>query len=106
MNWYWRARIYNTEGNRCLLCQIKTSPELSEIDAIQDFYAAMTGCKILLEGMSVIPDPDVIDMREAFNRLWQPSAIVKPATKPLTDWQQDQAETTRILRKRVGDDPS
>lgn len=33
-------------------------------------------------------------------------STVKPAIKPLTDWQQDQAETTRILRKRVGDEPS
>lgn len=74
MNWYWRARMYNTEGNRCLLCQIKTGSELSEIAAIQDFYAVMTGGKILLEGMSIIPDPDVIEMCEAFVRLWRPSA--------------------------------
>jgi len=32
-----------------------TSKELCEIDIIQDFYQTLTGCKMLLEGMSEIP---------------------------------------------------
>lgn len=73
MNWYWRARMYDTEGSY-LICQIKTGRQSTQFDAIQDFYANVTGCKILLEGMSDRPHEGVIEVREAFARLWQSSA--------------------------------
>lgn len=73
MNWYWRVRIYNTESNY-FYCQIMTDRVLSQIEAIQDFYATMTGCKILLEGMSERPFEGIITIQETFKNLWIHSA--------------------------------
>lgn len=51
MNWYWKIRIYATSGEYAI-CQIKTERDLAHIDTIKDFYELITGCKMLLEGMS------------------------------------------------------
>ena len=51
MKWYWRARIYNSIDHYATIW-IATNRVLHEIDTIQDFYRALTGCKMLLEAMS------------------------------------------------------
>jgi hypothetical protein len=51
MRWYWKVRIYRDDGHY-YFGEIITERRLDAIDTIQDFYLAMTGCKMLLEGMS------------------------------------------------------
>jgi hypothetical protein len=74
MNWYWHVRIYNKAG-QYWRGEIVTGRNLREIDGIQDFYLALTGCKLLLEGMSEQPNPNVASIEEAFLGLW---AITSP----------------------------
>lgn len=69
MNWYWRVRIYNKQG-QYWHGQIITDRNLREIDSYQDFYAMLTGCKMLLEGMSEQEDPNVGGIQDAFHGLW------------------------------------
>ena len=68
-HWYWHVRIYNKKGDYWR-GQIVTGRNLSEIDGIQDFYATLTGCKMLLEGMSEQEDPNVGGIQDAFKALW------------------------------------
>jgi hypothetical protein len=72
MNWYWRVRIHDKDGNYWH-AQITTSRNLREIDAIQEFYAILTGCKMLIEGMSEQPDENLGCIQDAFNGLWKPA---------------------------------
>lgn len=51
MHWFWQVRIHNDNGDYCTIF-VKTGRNLDEINAIQDFYLEMTGCRMLLEGMS------------------------------------------------------
>lgn len=51
MNWFWKVRIYSPNGQYAF-AEIKTNRILSEIDAIQNAYQQLTGCKMLLEGMA------------------------------------------------------
>jgi hypothetical protein len=69
MHWYWRVRIYNKAGHYWH-GQIITGRNLREIDGIQDFYAVLTGCKMLLEGMSEQEDPNLGNIQDAFMGLW------------------------------------
>lgn len=50
MDLFWKVCIYRDNGDY-YLGQIKTGPELREIDTIQEFYHTLTGCKMLLIGM-------------------------------------------------------
>jgi len=69
MNWYWRVRIYNKAG-QYWHGQIITGRNLKEIDGIQDFYGVLTGCRMLLEGMSEQEDPNLGNIQDAFMGLW------------------------------------
>lgn len=69
MMWYWRVRIHDKAGNYWH-GQIATGRNLQEIDGIQDFYAILTGCKMLLEGMSDREDPNLALIQDAFEGLW------------------------------------
>lgn len=51
MKWYWKVRIYSTDGQYAF-AEIVTDRILQQIDSIQDAYRQLTGCKMLLEGMS------------------------------------------------------
>ena len=70
LKWYWKVRLYNTKGQYGHACVV-TERVLGDIDLIQDFYKELTGCKMLLEGMSEAPFscsyPEVV-----FNLLWAP----------------------------------
>ena len=71
MHWYWKVRLYASSG-MYVQGQLKTNRVLFEIDTIQDFYKDLTGCKMLLEGMSETSfDIPMIDM--AFHTLWVPA---------------------------------
>jgi len=69
VNWFWKVRIYNTAGNYWH-GQIKTGRDLKEIDAIEDAYKLLTGCKMLLEGMSESEFAGVSQIQESFAGLW------------------------------------
>jgi len=65
MNWYWTVRIYRPDGNYSHVV-VKTGRDLREIDTIEDFYRHLTGCKMLLEGMSEIPPSHLSSPSETF----------------------------------------
>lgn len=69
MKWYWKVRIYRDNGDY-YFGQIVTNQVLIEIDTIQDFYLNMTGCKMLLEGMSESPF-DCATIAYAFTGCWR-----------------------------------
>lgn len=71
MNWYWKVRIYNTQGQYGV-GWLKTGRDLREIDTIQDAYFTLTGCKMLLEGMSEEPmnSPLLTPIDNAFAIIW------------------------------------
>lgn len=69
MNWYWKVRIYDRNG-RYWFGQIKTARELREIDTIQSFYQALTGGRMLIDGMSDQRDTNLADINDAFIGLW------------------------------------
>jgi len=69
MNWYWKVRIYNKAGGYWH-GQIATAQNLQEIDSIKDFYEVLTGCKMLLEGMSEREDACTGSIQDAFEGLW------------------------------------
>ena len=66
MNWYWKVRIYNTNGQYGMV-EICTTRNLREIDAIQDAYSQLTGSKMLLEGMSERP----YGLDNNFHSIWK-----------------------------------
>ena len=68
MKWYWRVRLYNLAG-MYWHCQVETGRDLQEIDTVKDFYEALTGCKMLLEGMSEGPT-ELESIKTAFKGLW------------------------------------
>lgn len=65
---YWHVRIYHKSGQYAHT-QIKTGDNTHEIDAIQDFYKELTGCRMLLEGMQT-SEFNTISLNDAFNMLW------------------------------------
>lgn len=69
MKFWWKIRIYN-EAGQYGICQIETIEGTNEIDAYQDFYFRLTGCKLLLEGMSQVPF-QCLSLGEAFKMLWE-----------------------------------
>lgn len=75
MKWYWRVRIYNQKGDYWH-GQVVTGRDSQEIDIIQDFYRTLTGCKMLLEGMSEQPFENVCSIQVAFEGLWRPDGVV------------------------------
>ena len=54
MKWYWKARIYSTDGLYAFV-SIETDRDLKQIDIIQNFYKSLTKCKMIIEGMSETP---------------------------------------------------
>jgi hypothetical protein len=85
VSWWWHVRIYNKEGHYWH-GQICTGRDLKEIDGIQDFYFTLTGCKMLLEGMSEREFEGVSLIQESFEGLWckpsSPLASADGASKP------------------------
>lgn len=75
MNWYWQVRIYDKSGHYWH-GEIKTGRDLKEIDTIQDFYKTLTGCKMLLEGMSGQPSKEIAHIQTAFEGLWLSEAAL------------------------------
>lgn len=74
MKWHWKVRIYNTRGSYGI-GQIALDRKLELIDSLhQDAYEAMTGCRMLLEGMSEQPYDGVCELSTAFAAIW----MVKP----------------------------
>lgn len=70
MFWYWKARIYfGRSESMCTTIEIKTNRDLHEIDTIQNFYKALTGEKMLLEGMSESPNSDLAFTPDRFYKL-------------------------------------
>lgn len=69
MLWYWKVRIHNKDGHYWH-GQVTTGRDLKEIDAIQDAYWMLTGCKMLLEGMSEREFENTVTLQEAFDGLW------------------------------------
>lgn len=69
MKWHWKVRLYRDDGNY-YFANVETARELVEIDVIQDFYKAMTGCKMLLEGMSETPF-ECASIADAFSACWR-----------------------------------
>ncbi len=67
MKWYWRVRMQSAKGTYCIV-QIETAQNLDHISVIQDFYHSLTGCKMILEGMSETPY-DLLTPNEAFNNI-------------------------------------
>jgi len=70
MNWHWKVRLIGKTG-QYNICQLPTGRNLSEIDAFQDFYLRLTGCKMLLEGMSEREYPDIPLISHSFQVLWR-----------------------------------
>lgn len=74
MKWYWKVRCcYNKKGDY-IIAEVETGRDLTEIDCIQDFYLALTGYKMLLEGMS-----ESSMMHNSISTVW------KLATKEMED---------------------
>lgn len=73
MHWYWKVRIYNLDGNYCHAV-VRTERNTQHIDTIQDFYFDMTGCKMLLEGMSESLElfAGIANIHDAFKIMWRP----------------------------------
>lgn len=69
MKYWWKIRIYNGLGQYAI-SQIETEEGTSEIDAYMDFYKALTGCRIMLEGMSQTKY-ECLDIHAAFNVMWR-----------------------------------
>ena len=69
MKWHWKVRLYRDNGDY-YHANVVTDRDLEQINTIQDFYLAMTGCKMLLEGMSETPFvcPSLPD---AFSGCWR-----------------------------------
>ena len=63
-------RIYQPSG-RWSIGQFSTGKGLIEVDTCQDFYTDLTGCKALLEGMSIREHQNVPYIQEAFRTLWR-----------------------------------
>jgi hypothetical protein len=68
MNWYWRVRIYNAKGNYGGT-EIMTAQNLTEIATIKEFYETLTGCKMLIEGMSQ-KESTISRLENVFRTLW------------------------------------
>lgn len=72
MRWYWKVRIYGTGGDYAH-GYVETDRDLREIEAIQNFYNALTGLNMALEGMTEEkPSSNSVTIRDAFRMLWGP----------------------------------
>lgn len=76
MNYYWKVRLYRSDGNYWI-CQIKTGRNLQEINVIQDFYLSLTGAKMLLEGMAEEPY-NCGTPNQAFNGMLRDKGLFDP----------------------------
>lgn len=70
MKWYWKVRLYSPTGNYNTACA-KTQPTLCEIAVVQSVYETLTGCKMVIEGMSEEPY-DAPTLKDAFAATWTP----------------------------------
>ncbi len=70
MNWYWKVRIYHTNGHYAH-CEIETERNLAVIDDRQKFYQELTGARMLLEGMQEHSYEGVPNLKKAFDILWR-----------------------------------
>jgi hypothetical protein len=69
MKWYWKVRLYRPNGGYWY-AQVITGENLEEINIIQDFYNDLTGCRMLLEGMSKNSHEDIPSLEKAFYALY------------------------------------
>lgn len=67
MKWFWKVRIYSPNGQYAF-AEITTNQKLVEIDAIQDAYQELTGCRMLLEGMA----ERSFKQENGFHLIWGP----------------------------------
>lgn len=74
-SWYWKVRIYRPDGHYGIT-QVKTDRVLSDIDVIQDFYFALVGAKMLLEGMSEQPFAGIEELGTVYNVLFPKGGFV------------------------------
>jgi hypothetical protein len=72
MKWFWKVRIYRPDGHYYMV-EVETVRDLLQIDIMQDFYKTMTGCKMLLEGMSETTF-GLDSIRFGFEGLWAEKA--------------------------------
>lgn len=100
MKWWWHVRIYNKAGNYWH-GQLCTGRDLKEIDAIQDFYFDLTGCKMLIEGMRNIEFEDITPIQDSFAGLWGRTRPVEQQDIPLRGQLQEIVES--ISPKRADD---
>ena len=70
MKWYWKVRLYGANGYYHSV-EIETARNLGEIDAMQDFYLALTGYKMVVEGMRETSF-GLPSVKQAFERLFVP----------------------------------
>ena len=70
MKWYWKVRIYRPDGHYGV-GQVETSRNLTHIDTIQNFYLALTGCKMILEAMSENPFVGFSSIHHIFKTLYE-----------------------------------
>jgi nitric oxide reductase large subunit len=85
MKWYWKVRIYDNMSGNYAIGQLVTGRDTREIDHIMDFYRALTGGKMLLEGMSENKFEDIRSIEAAFTSLWIPFTVGKPSSLP-AEW--------------------
>lgn len=65
--YYWKVRLYRLDGMYCQ-CQVRTEPNTTDIDLLQDFYFRLTGAKMVLEGMSE-EEGTIMSLGQAFQML-------------------------------------
>lgn len=65
MKWYWKVRIYSSNGQYAFAV-IETDRCLSSIDAVQDAYRQLTGARMLIEGMCDTP----FKQENGFHIIW------------------------------------
>lgn len=71
MNRYWKVRIHNAIGHYAE-CNIQTTPNLTDIAVIAEFYEKLTGVKMLVMGMSESPASGADSaLGSAFRLLWE-----------------------------------
>jgi hypothetical protein len=69
MQWFWKVRIYSPKGDYSIV-EVITTRDLHQIDLMQDFYSTLTGCKMLLEGMSEYRYENLPSINFGFSRLF------------------------------------
>lgn len=71
MKWYWEVRLYAPDGHYGHAV-VATERQLVEIDIMQGVYRELTGCEMVIEGMSNSPPTEqVLTLNECFTLIWK-----------------------------------